>query len=96
MFGHSASVLSKIKKRAVIPGEVTELAEGARLEIVCGVNNSTKGSNPFLSAVLNRRLSIENRRFWRGAGVWLNGTVSKTVVAFGHRGFKSLPLRSFN
>ena len=30
-------------------GEMTELAEGARLEIVCG-GNSTEGSNPSLSA----------------------------------------------
>ncbi len=31
-------------------GEVSELAEGARLEIVCRVNSSTEGSNPSLSA----------------------------------------------
>lgn len=32
-------------------GEMTELAEGARLEIVCAVTG-TKGSNPFLSAII--------------------------------------------
>ena len=33
-------------------GEVSELAEGARLEIVCAVNSGTEGSNPSLSAML--------------------------------------------
>jgi hypothetical protein len=32
-------------------GEMTELAEGARLEIVLGANNSHVGSNPTLSAI---------------------------------------------
>ena len=31
-------------------GEMTELAEGARLEIVCPVKSGTEGSNPSLSA----------------------------------------------
>ena len=31
-------------------GEMSELAEGARLEIVCTVNSGTEGSNPSLSA----------------------------------------------
>ena len=31
-------------------GEMTELAEGARLEIVCVVYSGTVGSNPTLSA----------------------------------------------
>ncbi len=31
-------------------GEMSELAEGARLEIVCAVNSGTEGSNPSLSA----------------------------------------------
>ena len=31
-------------------GEMSELAEGARLEIVCAVNSGTVGSNPTLSA----------------------------------------------
>jgi hypothetical protein len=31
-------------------GEMSELAEGARLEIVCTVKNGTEGSNPSLSA----------------------------------------------
>ena len=33
-------------------GEVSELAEGARLEIVCTVYSGTEGSNPSLSAIL--------------------------------------------
>ena len=33
-------------------GEMSELAEGARLEIVCTVKNGTEGSNPSLSAML--------------------------------------------
>ena len=31
-------------------GEMSELAEGARLEIVCAVTSGTEGSNPSLSA----------------------------------------------
>ena len=30
---------------------MSELAEGARLEIVCAVNSGTEGSNPSLSAI---------------------------------------------
>ena len=33
-------------------GEMSELAEGARLEIVCAVNSGTEGSNPSLSAII--------------------------------------------
>ena len=32
-------------------GEMSELAEGARLEIVCAVKSGTEGSNPSLSAM---------------------------------------------
>ena len=32
-------------------GEMSELAEGARLEIVCAVKSGTEGSNPSLSAI---------------------------------------------
>ena len=32
---------------------MSELAEGARLEIVCAVNSGTEGSNPSLSADSN-------------------------------------------
>jgi hypothetical protein len=32
-------------------GEMPELAEGARLEIVCSANPGTVGSNPTLSAI---------------------------------------------
>ena len=35
---------------AVSCGEMSELAEGARLEIVCGAKSFTEGSNPSLSA----------------------------------------------
>ena len=31
-------------------GEMSELAEGARLEIVCAAKSGTEGSNPSLSA----------------------------------------------
>jgi hypothetical protein len=36
-------------------GEMTELAEGARLEIVCSAKSGTVGSNPTLSAMINDR-----------------------------------------
>jgi hypothetical protein len=32
-------------------GEMTELADGARLEIVCSAKSGTEGSNPSLSAM---------------------------------------------
>ena len=35
-------------------GEMSELAEGARLEIVCAVKSGTEGSNPSLSAIENQ------------------------------------------
>ena len=34
---------------AICFGEMTELAEGARLEIVCAPKRGTEGSNPSLS-----------------------------------------------
>ena len=34
-------------------GEMSELAEGARLEIVCAVTSGTEGSNPSLSASID-------------------------------------------
>ncbi len=33
-----------------VHGEMSELAEGARLEIVCAAKSGTEGSNPSLSA----------------------------------------------
>ena len=33
-------------------GEMSELAEGARLEIACAANSGTEGSNPSLSAII--------------------------------------------
>ncbi len=35
-------------------GEMSELAEGARLEIVCAATSGTEGSNPSLSANIKR------------------------------------------
>ena len=35
-----------------IRGEMSELAEGARLEIACTAKSGTEGSNPSLSAIL--------------------------------------------
>ncbi len=32
-------------------GEMSELAEGARLEIACATKSGTEGSNPSLSAI---------------------------------------------
>ncbi len=37
-------------------GEMSELAEGARLEIVCAVYSSTEGSNPSLSAIFSNTI----------------------------------------
>ncbi len=37
---------------------MTELAEGARLEIVCSAKSGTVGSNPTLSAIINYRAQI--------------------------------------
>ena len=34
---------------------MSELAEGARLEIVCAVTSGTEGSNPSLSAIIRYR-----------------------------------------
>ncbi len=42
-------------KCSLLHGEVSELAEGARLEIVCAGSTGTEGSNPSLSAMLRRQ-----------------------------------------
>ncbi len=39
-------------------GEVPELAEGARLEIVCPPKRRTEGSNPSLSAIFSFGLQV--------------------------------------
>ena len=39
--------------RWVARGEMSELAEGARLEIVCTTKSGTEGSNPSLSAIFH-------------------------------------------
>ena len=48
---------------------MSELAEGARLEIVCAAKSGTEGSNPSLSAINNieyLRLKIEYCRLHDG------------------------------
>ena len=39
---------------------MSELAEGARLEIVCAVNSGTEGSNPSLSAITKKCLKYRS------------------------------------
>ena len=51
-------------------GEMSELAEGARLEIVCAAKSGTEGSNPSLSAIYNNTYLCEYDR------------LRKTVMAF--------------
>ena len=41
-------------------GEMSELAEGARLEIVCVVYSGTEGSNPSLSAITPRVCQVRS------------------------------------
>jgi hypothetical protein len=41
---------------------MSELAEGARLEIVCAVKSGTEGSNPSLSAILVKRCQVSGVR----------------------------------
>ena len=43
-------------------GEMSELAEGARLEIVCAVKSGTEGSNPSLSAITKRNTRVPQAR----------------------------------
>ena len=40
---------------------MSELAEGARLEIVCAVKSGTEGSNPSLSATITILITKLNR-----------------------------------
>ena len=49
---------------------MSELAEGARLEIVCAAKSGTEGSNPSLSAIYNNTYLCEYDR------------LRKTVMAF--------------
>jgi hypothetical protein len=49
-----------------INGEMPELAEGARLEIVCTPKRCTEGSNPSLSARLHFGLRNSNFEMDRG------------------------------
>ena len=42
---------------------MSELAEGARLEIVCAVKSGTEGSNPSLSAILIRGSGFKGPTF---------------------------------
>ena len=41
---------------------MSELAEGARLEIVCAAKSGTEGSNPSLSAIIKKCLIRQNAR----------------------------------
>jgi hypothetical protein len=54
---------------------MSELAEGARLEIVCAVKSGTEGSNPSLSAILPRGSAFKGSTFRGFAfGLWLFAT----------------------
>jgi hypothetical protein len=58
---------------------MSELAEGARLEIVCAVKSGTEGSNPSLSAIIIqgvRKQKSENR------GQNIKGPRSLTPMGF--------------
>jgi hypothetical protein len=44
----------------ILNGEMPELAEGARLEIVCTPKRCTEGSNPSLSAIFHFRRLISD------------------------------------
>ena len=44
---------------------MSELAEGARLEIVCAVKSGTEGSNPSLSASTKRNTEGVSNTLWR-------------------------------
>ena len=50
LFLKSFSVFIRVLMKLEIRGEMTELADGARLEIVCSAKSGTEGSNPSLSA----------------------------------------------
>ena len=54
---------------------MSELAEGARLEIVCAVNSGTEGSNPSLSAILLINSDTYERKT---PGVTIHDTIKKT------------------
>ncbi len=55
------------------PGEMSELAEGARLEIVCTAKSGTEGSNPSLSAKAFNVVTCELRGFTWIARVGCDG-----------------------
>jgi hypothetical protein len=57
-------------------GEMSELAEGTRLEIVCAANNGTVGSNPTLSAT-----SLSPSRRLQPAAIAGAGRTSLELVA---------------
>ena len=42
---------NKGPSQTICHGEMSELAEGARLEIACATKSGTEGSNPSLSAI---------------------------------------------
>ena len=62
-------------KHLTVYGEMSELAEGARLEIVCAAKSGTEGSNPSLSAIIftgfqyvlfSSGTQIPSTNIWRG------------------------------
>ncbi len=48
-----------------ISGDVSELAEGARLEIVCTCKTRTLGSNPSISAIRYQQIFNFFHRFFK-------------------------------
>ena len=62
--GLCGSILKTVTRQEIVNrhcstgGEMPELAEGARLEIVCSANPGTVGSNPTLSAIFSQPYSI--------------------------------------
>ena len=51
-FGRNIYAPLGYSRSKCIYGEMSELAEGARLEIACTTNSGTEGSNPSLSAIV--------------------------------------------
>jgi hypothetical protein len=66
---------------------MSELAEGARLEIVCAAKSGTEGSNPSLSAILIRGYGFKGRKVQRSGfkgsvfGLWLFASGRCSVIS---------------
>ena len=65
----------------LLHGEMPELAEGARLEIVCPAKSGTEGSNPSLSATKTRIWDADKRRF-SGSRIKKKNQKQKKFVIF--------------